>query len=80
MDDDNKSSRSLYEATSSSEDDDDLDEVFIDQIMKECEEIFLSKTPQRDIYVKRCTICKRYTRWSSSNMLRTVSNGQIDFC
>ena len=66
----NKSSRSLYESTSSSEDDNDLDGVFIAQIMKEYEEFFfLSKTPQKNIYVKWCTICKRYTRLSSSNML-----------
>ena len=47
MDVDNKSSGSLYESTSSSKDDDDLDEIFIAQIMKVYEEIFLSKTPQR---------------------------------
>ncbi|KAL6344346.1 hypothetical protein AAG906_037928 [Vitis piasezkii] len=47
MDVDNKSSGSLYELTSSSKDDDDLDEIFIAQIMKVYEEIFLSKTPQR---------------------------------
>ena len=70
MNDDNKSSGSLYKSTSSSEDDNDLDGVFIAQIMKEYEEFFfLSKTPQKDIYVKWCTICKRYTRLSSSNML-----------
>ena len=47
MDVDNKSSGSLYESTSSSKDDDDLDKIFIAQIMKVYEEIFLSKTPQR---------------------------------
>ena len=40
MNDDNKSSGSLYKSTSSSEDDNDLDGVFIAQIMKEYEEFF----------------------------------------
>ena len=47
MDDDNKSSGSLYESTSYSEDDNDLYEIFIAQIMKEYEEIFLSNISQR---------------------------------
>ena len=41
------SSGSLYESISSSEEDDDLDEIFIAHIMNEYEEIFLCKTPQR---------------------------------
>ena len=47
MDDDNESNGSLYESTSYSKDDDDLYEIFIAQIMKEYEEIFLSNIPQR---------------------------------
>ncbi|KAL6345953.1 hypothetical protein AAG906_025233 [Vitis piasezkii] len=41
------SSGSLYESISSSEEDDDLDEIFIAHIMNEYEEIFLCKTPQK---------------------------------
>ena len=41
------SSGLLYESISSSEEDDDLDEIFIAHIMNEYEEIFLCKTPQR---------------------------------
>ena len=40
MDDDNKNSGSLYESTSSSKDGDDLDDIFIAQIMKEYEDFF----------------------------------------
>ncbi|RVW84970.1 hypothetical protein CK203_039527 [Vitis vinifera] len=47
MDDNSTSSGSLYESTSSSEEGDDLDEIFIAHIMNEYEEIFLCKTPQR---------------------------------
>ena len=47
MNDNSTSSGSLYESTSSSEKDDDLDEIFISLIMNEYEEIFLCKTPQR---------------------------------
>ena len=47
MDDNSTSSGSLYESISSSEEDDDLDEIFIAHIMNEYEEIFLCKTPQR---------------------------------
>ncbi|RVW89736.1 hypothetical protein CK203_047240 [Vitis vinifera] len=47
MDDNNTSSGELYESTSSSEEGDDLDEIFIAHIMNEYEEIFLCKTPQR---------------------------------
>ncbi|RVW82932.1 hypothetical protein CK203_038302 [Vitis vinifera] len=47
MDDNNTSSGELYDSTSSSEEGDDLDEIFIAHIMNEYEEIFLCKTPQR---------------------------------
>ncbi|RVW53750.1 hypothetical protein CK203_068974 [Vitis vinifera] len=47
MDDNSTSSGSLYESTSSSEKDDDFDEIFIAHIMNEYEEIFLYKTSQR---------------------------------
>ena len=47
MDDNNKSNGSLYESTSSSKKDDDLDEIFIAYIMNEYKEIFLCKTSQR---------------------------------
>ena len=47
MDDNNKSNGSLYESTSSSKNDDDLDEIFIAYIMNEYKEIFLCKTSQR---------------------------------
>ena len=47
MDDNNTSCGSLYESTSSSEKDDDFDEIFIAHIMNEYEEIFLYKTSQR---------------------------------
>ncbi|RVX17484.1 hypothetical protein CK203_003860 [Vitis vinifera] len=47
MDDNSTSSGSLYESTSSSEEGDDLDEIFIAHIMNEYKEIFLCKTPQR---------------------------------
>ena len=47
MDDNSTSSGSLYESNSSSEEDDDLDEIFISLIMNEYEKIFLCKTPQR---------------------------------
>ncbi|RVX07516.1 hypothetical protein CK203_025219 [Vitis vinifera] len=47
MDDNSTSSGSPYESTSSFEEDDDLDEIFIAHIMNEYEEIFLCKTPQR---------------------------------
>ncbi|KAL6322887.1 hypothetical protein AAG906_021021 [Vitis piasezkii] len=47
MDDNSTSSGSLYESTSSFEEDDDLDEILIAHIMNEYEEIFLCKTPQR---------------------------------
>ena len=46
MDDNSTSSGSLYESNSSSEEDDDLDEIFISLIMNEYEKIFLCKTPQ----------------------------------
>ena len=45
MDDNSISSGSLYESTSSSKEDDDLNEIFIAHIMNEYEEIFLCKTP-----------------------------------
>ena len=50
MDDNSTSSgslyeSSLYESTSSFEEGDDLDEIFIAHIMNEYEEIFLCKTP-----------------------------------
>ena len=45
MDDNSTNSGSLYESTSSSEEDDDLDENFIAHVMNEFEEIFLCKTP-----------------------------------
>ena len=47
MDDNNKSNGSLYESTSSSKKDDDLNEIFIAYIMNEYKEIFLCKTSQR---------------------------------
>ncbi|RVW22028.1 uncharacterized protein LOC104877720 isoform X1 [Vitis vinifera] len=47
MNDNNTSSGELYDSTSSSEEGDDLDEIFIAHIMNEYEEIFLCKTPQR---------------------------------
>ena len=47
MDDNNKSNGSLYESTSSTKKDNDLDEIFIAYIMNEYEEIFLCKTSQR---------------------------------
>ena len=47
MNDNSTSSGSLYESTSSSEEDDGLDEIFIAHIMNQYEEIFLCKTPQR---------------------------------
>ncbi|RVW82916.1 L10-interacting MYB domain-containing protein [Vitis vinifera] len=46
-DDNNTSSGELYDSTSSSEEGDDLDEIFIAHIMNEYEEIFLCKTSQR---------------------------------
>ena len=45
MDDNSIRSGSLYESTSSSKEDDDLNEIFIAHIMNEYEEIFLCKTP-----------------------------------
>ena len=45
MDDNNISNGSLYESTSSSKEDNDLDEIFITHIMNEYGEIFLCKTP-----------------------------------
>ena len=44
MDDNSTSNGSLYESTSSSEEDDDLDEIFIAHMINEFEEIFLCKT------------------------------------
>ena len=45
MDDNSTSSGSPYESTSSFEEDDDLDEIFIAHIMNEYDEIFLYKIP-----------------------------------
>ena len=47
MDDNSANNDSLYESTSSFEEDDDSDDIFITHIMNEYEEIFLCKTPQR---------------------------------
>ena len=46
MDDNNLSNGSLYESTSSSEGDDDVNEFFVVHIIYKYKEIFLWKTPQ----------------------------------
>ena len=62
MDDDNKNSGSLYESTSSSKDGDDLDDIFIAQIMKEYEDFFfyLRKTPQRTLMLSGAQFIREY--------------------
>ena len=68
MDVDNKSSGSLYESTSSSKDGDDLDDIFIAQIMKEYEEIFLSNIPQRTFML------------SGAKFIRDILDGHPQTC
>ena len=68
MDDNSTSSGSPYESTSSFEEDDDLDEIFIAHIMNEYEEIFLCKTPQR------------ISMLSGTQFLRDMIYGHLQTC
>ena len=78
MDSNSISNGSLYESTSSFERDNDVDEFFIAHIIWVWGNISMQDT-SKDINVKWCIICKRYDKWSSLNMLWTISMDKETF-
>ena len=78
MDGNNTSSGLLHNSTLSSEEDDDVDEFFIAHIIWVWGNISMQDT-SKDINVKWCIICKRYDKWSSLNMLWTISMDKETF-
>ena len=74
MDCNNTSSGLLHNSTLSSEEDDDVDEFFIAHIINEYKEIFLYKTSQKTSMLSSVQFI-RDNKWSSLDMLWTISNG-----